>query len=216
MRHFYKIFLFFVFCAAFLTGCDDSYKIESFGDGIGSTEVTEIEITEKEAISGDINPEDRSDSSDNKDFESSIIYVYVCGAVKKPDVYELPEGSIAKDAIEMAGGLTDSAAVNYINPAKRISDGERIFIPTEEEIQSGTFPEDIYEADENAIETGKININTAKKDELMKLPGIGSSKAEAIIAYREEHGAFSDIKEIMNVSGIGENIYEKLKDKVTV
>ena len=164
MRHFYRLFLFFVFSATFLTGCDDSYKIESFGDGSGSTEVTKNEITEKEVITGNGNPEDANDgeeSSDNKDFEDNIIYVYVCGAVKKPDVYKLPEGSIAKDAIERAGGLTDSAAVNYINPAKRISDGERIFIPTEEEIQSGAFPEDIYESDVNDTETGKININTA-------------------------------------------------------
>ena len=201
------------------TGCEDSYSVESFKENVD----TSVSVDTENPGTVETDPEDNSGSGDDSesvseenDTENNIIYVYVCGAVKNPDVYELPPGSLARDAIEMAGGLTESAAVDHINPARRINDGERVYVPYEDDVQNGTFSDDIYEADANDTDAGKININTAGKEELLKLPGIGNSKAESIIAYREEHGAFSDVKELMNVSGIGEGIYEKLKDKVTV
>ncbi len=220
MRHFKTVLILaFVFCLMLCTGCGDSYSVESFsedGDASASTDTAESETEEANGMQNTESSDDSEESTGDNESETGIIYVYVCGAVNNPDVYELPLGSIARDAIEMAGGLTEEAAVDHINPAKRINDGDRIYVPYEEDVQSGTFSEDIYEADANDTDNGKININTAGKEELLKLPGIGNSKAESIIAYRNEHGAFSDVKEIMNVSGIGESIYEKLKDMVIV
>ena len=146
-------------------------------------------------------------SSQKEEESHRQICVYVCGAVVSPGVYELKEGSRICDGIAVAGGLSEVAYIDRINQAELLSDGQMLRIPTIEEVE-----QEALEAEKN----GLVNINQASCEELMTLPGIGQSKAEAIISYREEHGAFQSTEEIMNISGIKEKAYEKVKDSITV
>ncbi len=134
----------------------------------------------------------------------SPIVVYVGGAVRHPGLYTLPPGSRVYDAITAAGGLTGDANPDAINPAARLSDGQRVWIP-------GT--------DENvpmASHGAQVNINQASQAELERLPGIGPATAQKIITYREAHGGFQTIEEIMEVPGIGPATFEQIRDLITV
>ena len=154
--------------------------------------------------------------------------VHICGAVNRPGVYTFPEGSRVCDAVEAAGGLSEEAAASSLNQAALLSDGLQIVVPTEEELEglssqaasSGVFSSGIFPADgaQNAAGSGNglVNINTASLEELMTLPGIGQTRAEAIVAYRQERGSFQTIEDIMKVDGIKEGSFEKLKEKITV
>ena len=137
------------------------------------------------------------------------VAVYVCGAVVSPGVYYLPIDAIKQDALEAADGFCEGAATTYVNLAEKIKEGEQIYFPYEEELVDGYSLLDDEGSD-------KVNINRATKDELMTLPGIGESKAEAIISYREEHGAFQSIEEITSIPGIKEGIYDNIKDYIVV
>ena len=151
--------------------------------------------------------------------EPEVIAVFVCGAVRNEGVYELCEGSRVIDAVNAAGGFTDDADRVFINQAQFVYDAQRIEIPTVDQAealrQSGTTSGDGSGGMTSGAEVsggGKININTAGVQELMMIPGIGRSKAEKIIEYREENGRFGSIEEITNVNGIGDSMYEKMKD----
>ncbi len=133
------------------------------------------------------------------------IFVFVCGAVKCEGVYEMPQGSRVFEAVSMAGGFSENAAVSQVNQAEILEDETKLYIPTIDEI-----------AEAESVEDGKVNINTAAKEELMTLPGVGQSKAELIIQYREEHGRFQAIEDIMNISGIKEGLFGKIKDLIKV
>lgn len=159
-----------------------------------------------------INESQASEALGETQKEDGTVAVYVCGCVIRPGVYYLPQDSRVCDAIESAGGLTKEASVNYWNLAHKIEDGMKIYVPTEEESLSMEPQEEVNTSTSN----GKININTADKEELMKLPGIGSTRADRIIAYRTEHGKFADITDLMNVSGIKGTIYQELEDYITV
>lgn len=136
-------------------------------------------------------------------------YVYICGAVAEPGVYEVPEGGRICDALELAGGLTAEAEPTALNQAQTVEDGQMIRVPTREEAR--------LEAEaEQTAEDGRVNINTATVQELMELPGIGASKAESIVSYREEHGAFSRPEELMNITGIKSGVYEKIRESIRV
>jgi len=154
--------------------------------------------------------------------ESLLCYVHVCGAVVHPGVYQLKSGSRVYEAIQMAGGVTDKAYDAGLNQASVISDGDRIVVPTIEEWEAGLFKENVTDAGvlESGVQertsNGLVNLNTASKDELCTLQGIGESRAEAIISYREQYGKFTSIEEIQNVSGIKEGLYNKIKDRITV
>ncbi|MDF2616972.1 MAG: hypothetical protein K0Q47_1628 [Sedimentibacter sp.] len=139
--------------------------------------------------------------------ELSCIYVDIDGAVINPGVYEFKEGDRVIDAIERAGGLKDTAYTKNLNKARKLVDGEKIYIFEEGE---NTF-QDLY----NDGNKGKININTASKDDLMSLTGIGDVYAERIIDYRSVK-VFSSIEEIKDVQGIGDKIFEKIKDSITI
>lgn len=140
--------------------------------------------------------------------DNEIIYVYVCGQVQSPGVYTVPEGSRVYDLFELAGGFTESAAVDYWNQARVLTDGEMIYVPSKEEVKDRTF-EDTQRGKEDKSE--KININTASKEELMTLPGIGEAKAMAILTYRQQNGPFSSIEEVKQVEGIKEAVFSKIK-----
>jgi competence protein ComEA len=131
--------------------------------------------------------------------------------VVNPGVYELPAGSRVFDALELAGGITEEGVPTALNFAEQIYDGEQILVPTWEEYEAGWTV-----SGTEAEEDGLININTATKEQLMTLNGIGESRAQAIIAYREEHGPFTAIEDLMLVSGIKEAAFEKVKDYITV
>lgn len=147
-----------------------------------------------------------------------MVAVHVCGAVLYPGVYYLEPGSIRQEALAAAGGFAEDAAVDYVNLAAQISAGEKLYIPYADEVSGQEIP--VSGLGENVSETteasGKVNLNTAAKEELMTLPGIGESKADAIIQYREETGLFQDIEDIMLVPGIKEGTYNNIKEYIVV
>jgi competence protein ComEA len=140
---------------------------------------------------------------------SDTLFVYICGAVESPGVYELESGSRICDVLELAGGFSGEADTGCLNLAELVSDGEKVYVPTEDETAG-----DAAAQEEEA--SGKVNINTASKEILVTLPGIGESKADSIIAYRTEHGDFSSIEDIMEIPGIKEAVFSKIKELITV
>ncbi|MBR6405372.1 MAG: helix-hairpin-helix domain-containing protein [Lachnospiraceae bacterium] len=149
--------------------------------------------------------EDSEDSASEPETEESLL-VYVSGAVRNPGVYRLPLGSRVYEALDAAGGLTQEAEEGLINLAEPLTDGEMIYFPKKGEDSSGQVQ----------LSDGKVDLNRAGKEELMTLPGIGETKAEAILQYRKEHGPFQTIEELMQVSGIGEALFEKIKNRVKI
>lgn len=174
---------------------------------------------------------------------AAACYVHICGEVVSPGVYEMEEGSRIFQVVERAGGFTEQAAAQYLNMAQEVCDGMKIVVPDtsslEGEEQFG------IEAGENGGAAagkagpgiivpgtpknagnggtaggepvkGKVNLNTASKEELMTLKGIGEAKADDIISYRESHGGFQKIEDIMKISGIKNAAFEKIKDDITV
>lgn len=153
----------------------------------------------------------------------SIIYVHLCGAVEEPNVYQVEAGARLIDVIELAGGLTSDAAGDYINQAMLTEDGQRIYIPTKDELADLTLAE--YVIGDNNVTTikdvdieasGKVNINTAGDTELMSLPGIGQAKAKAIIDYRRKYGDFKDITDLMDIPGIKEGLFGQIEELIIV
>jgi len=149
------------------------------------------------------------------------IVVHVIGAVVRPGVYALPEGSRVQDAVMAAGGLLAEANPNAINLAAKLEDGQQVAISD----QSGRVPLavtptaafEVIEPTKPAPESGDlININTASQEELESLPGIGPTLAQRIIDYRTEHGPFKQIEDIMNVPGIGPATFDQIADLITV
>ena len=128
-----------------------------------------------------------------------------------PGVYELQENSRLYEAITAAGGLTEAAADTYLNQAEILTDGQQIYVPSGEEVQA---PADLLQRPEAG--DGKGNINTASREELMTLTGIGEAKAEAIIRYREDKGSFKSAEELKEVEGIKDGVYNKVKDQIKV
>lgn len=177
---------------------------------------------------------DRSSKSEN--LNSNIVRIDISGAVKKPGVYQIKEGSIVEDAIKLAGGITKDVSENdlakQINRAEILSDGQKIIIPIKTSISesSQTFTTTTQEVESKVAGSstskststkapdiqGKININSASLSELDKLPGIGPAYAQRIIDYRNSSGGFKSINEIENVKGIGPKTFEKIKDYITI
>lgn len=138
---------------------------------------------------------------------STSCYVHICGEVVSPGVYELEEGSRVFQAVEQAGGLTEQAAADSLNMAESVRDGMKILVPNREEVKDQF---------KKVGENHQVNINTAGKEELMTLKGIGESKAQDIIRFRETRGSFQSIEEIKKISGIKEAAFQKIKDDITV
>lgn len=142
--------------------------------------------------------------------EVEMVCVHVCGAVNNPGVYELPKGSRIYEAIDAAGDFAEDAASDYTNLAQIINDEMKIIIPTMQDVENGYIPM------QSDSDEGLININTADVTALCTLPGVGESRAEAIIAYRKRNGSFETIEQIMEVDGIKEAMYAKIQDKICV
>lgn len=176
----------------------------------------------------------RTELSDASSEEAKTLVVHICGAVSAPGVYELPAGSRIIDAVEAGGGFLPEADEACCNLAEEIVDGCQIYImtkmescadgQTEKKAGIQTSPDsDMQTTDRNvrsnsapALENGLVNLNTADIAALTTLPGIGESRAKAIISYREQHGAFAQIEDIMKISGIKQAAFSKIKDKITV
>lgn len=142
------------------------------------------------------------------DYETLVsdIYVYICGHVNSPGVVKCQSGMRLYEAVELAGGADDSADMSLVNLAEPVNDGERIYIPS--------YGEDIPVMEEET--KGLININKATAEELMTLPGIGSSRAADIVSYRTDNGRFQTIEDIMKVSGIKEAAFNKIRNYICV
>lgn len=142
------------------------------------------------------------------------IGVYICGEVKKPGVYIMKQGDRIEKLINMAGGFTKNADIRAVNLAAKLKDEDFIIIRSKIMIDNSSTGVNPF--GEGQTQEDKININTATKEQLKTLPRIGDSYAQRIIEYREKNGFFKDIKDIMKVSGIGEKMFENIKDKITV
>lgn len=155
------------------------------------------------------------DSKENKYLQTSsnnTIVVEIKGEVMKPDVYTLSEGSIVKDLIEMAGGLTNEADISNINRAKEINNHDLIIIRNINDVNMETEIKN-NEVNEES-DDGKISINNSDISKLKEIPGVGEVKANSIILYREKNNGFKSIEELKNVDGIGEKTFEKIKDSI--
>lgn len=222
-KHKGKIFiLIFILFTAFTIY--DTYSMETESE----TEIkTDPEVTEKE------------ERKENKEKETKVL-VDVKGEVNTPGVYDLTNNNTVIDAINKAGGLTKSSDTSNLNLSKKLEDEMVIIVYSKSEIKEMEEPkvqcppcndacikeedekakldasEKTESKEENKTVTGKVNINTATSSELQTLNGIGEAKAKAIIEYREKNGNFEKIEDIKNVSGIGDSVYEKIKDNITV
>lgn len=174
-----------------------------------------IRMSDEEESCTDLSDENMTSVSEivNETQTSVMLFVHVCGAVVNPGVYQLEPGSRLYEAVERAGGLTEDADGTCLNMARELSDGEQVLILTKEEMAA--MPH--VPTDSQRTQTpGLVNINTATLAELTTVSGIGESRAQAIIAYREVNGAFQCIEDIKQVDGIKDGLFSKIKDQITV
>lgn len=168
-------------------------------------------------------------NQDNAQEKVKECYVDICGAVVTPGVYKVYADTRIYEVVLLAGGLTVDAEQSCINQALCVYDGMKLIVPTKAEWEAG-----VYMLDEQGLivttgqelgdlqrasqteNDGMININEATLEELCTLPGVGNTKAESIIAYREQYGKFSSIEDIKKVAGIKEGLFEKIKSKIKV
>jgi len=146
------------------------------------------------------------------------VYVHVSGCVTKPGVYSVNEGSRVYDAIETAGGFTEEAALEALNLARLVQDGEQIVVPSQADVEQGTIAPEATSSDQTmgGSTSSLVNINQATLSELTQLPGIGEATAQKIIADREQNGWFNSIEELKRVSGIGDKKFEALADLICI
>lgn len=146
-----------------------------------------------------------------------LVPIYICGAVKNPDVYYIASSAIVKDVVTMAGGFTEEANQQCVNLASQVTPNGKIIVPKiGEEIDKNI---DSYENNMrvNLNQVGEsVNINTASIEELQRLKGIGEKKANAIKDYRDKNGGFKAIEELTEVDGIGDKTFENIKDKIII
>lgn len=211
----------------------DSEEDDGSRGQVKKSEETESSEEQDKKSEGE-NPEDKdSNEGQEKSEEKSTICVYICGAVVNEGVYEVPAGSRVSDVLDKAGGYSEEALHGYVNLARTLEDGERVYIPDKQELESlgilegdgsssGSGDSSGASADGSSGSSADgsnetlVNINTADSETLQTLPGIGEKKAADIIAYREEHGAFSSTEDLKNISGIGDSTFEKLSPHITV
>lgn len=189
-----KVCFLLAFIVAVMTGCREKTK-------------EEISL---------IQTEDQKDAEQNKDTDMEVaesIYVDVAGQVNNPDVYELPAESRIFQAIEAAGGFTEKAAVSGINQAQKLEDGQQIYVPSQKEVQAADLTTG---KNQEEVVDGRVNLNTASRQELMTLTGIGEVRADAIIRYRENEGGFCSIEDLKKVEGIKDGVFEKIKDQIKI
>lgn len=230
--------------ACFLCGCTRKEELLLLTDEAVSGETGEAESVDtggaEPALQEEAAASERTQMPVEETPAGSVLYVHVCGAVETPGVYELPAGSRVYEAVQAAGGFSADAEQNYVNQAQILTDGVKLVIPTWEEAAAAKSGEEAdsgaaaQEKSDAVLQIGivggeeppggeaaertdaKININTASVKELCSIPGVGETRAAAIVSYRESHGGFAKPEDIMKVSGIKEGMYEKIKDSISV
>lgn len=159
---------------------------------------------------------EESNAQTNDTNDEKYITVYINGEVKSPKVYRMKDGSIMDDLIREAGGFTQNADMDrlklQLNLASKLRDGDHIYIYSKND--SGTQTSSSSQL--SSSEGGKVNLNTATKDELKTVPGIGDVTAQKIIDFREKNGGFKTIDDLKKIDRIGEKTFEKFKDKVDI
>lgn len=199
MKKLQRLFILMVLALSF-AGCakdTEIYLEEAQTESVPETEQAQEEV--------------RTQKPD-KETEVLPLVVYVCGEVVNPGVYELTSGMRICDAVDAAGGLTKKASRDYWNLAEELTDGQMLYFPTAEEAKK----REESAAEPGGTADGKVNINTADISQLLTIPGIGQTRAEAVLAYRQENGSFQSIEDIMKVSGIKNGLFERMKDYITV
>ena len=179
-------------------------------------------------------PDGAEDSAAEQMAETEkLIYVHVCGAVQHPGVYPMAEGTRVYEAVALAGGFLPEADEQWLNQAAVIGDAQKLYVYSKEETrqmeaeplrnswtggeEAAQNPGTAGDADVSLSDGGDlVDLNTASKEELMTLPGIGEAKAEAILQYRSEHGGFSCAEDLLQISGIKEGVFSRIKDRITV
>lgn len=220
MKQAINMILAFALLVVIVTGCgmkDTIYLEQSASEAILSEQNTQQQETEASMQAGT----EHESVTESDEMDADLCYVYVCGAVVNAGVYQLPSGSRVCDVIALAGGMTEDASAISINQAEQIRDGQMIFLPTQEEAAAGVTGDVLTQhivgtSGDTGESDGRVNINTASVEQLMTLSGIGQSKADDIIAYREAHGTFASVEEIMYVDGIKEGLYNRIKDDIRV
>lgn len=196
------ICLFFILGVSLLTGCYHSAEVMTAS--VEQAEQSDRELPDS-SVGQNLGTESDNVYSDSvSDDSEQKIYVYVCGHVNQPGVYALFEDSRICDALEMAGGVTDDGQPEALNQAEHMTDGQTLYVPGRDETLTM----------QTEVDDGLVDINQADRESLMTLPGIGESKADDILQYREEHGAFASIEELMKIPGIKEGVFNKIKDKI--
>ena len=201
MNQTFRVFLVIAAATSLLCGCGARNNVYLEKNAV---ETGELCVTEAQSATETEEPDGAK--------EEKTCLVYVCGAVVAPGVYELDDGSRIYEAVELAGGFMEDAAEDVLNLAESVTDGQMIRIPTEEEQEAAGR----QGAEADSAADGKLDLNRADVAALMELPGIGQSKAEAIVGYREEHGYFSRKEDLMKVEGIKEGVFNKIKDRIKV
>lgn len=197
-----SIFLAFI-CSLFIVG--EVYYF--FFSGPKTEDYSDSNFTvQKHEAESDKDKNDKKESSDK-------VIVDVKGAVKNPGVYESTKEKRVKDIIDEAGGLLEDADTSNINLSEKLKDQMVVYV-----LKNGEKPKQIMNSSSlsNGSNSEVININTANKEQLMKISGVGKTKADAIIEYREKNGNFKNKEDITKVKGIGKSTFDKIKDKIEV
>lgn len=225
------IFIIFILCGC-LYSCKDSEKtvvslegrVQDSSNKTDSESKSDITSDNDKVTSDNIVKDNDNKTSDdiepqnNKEAEK-LIYVYICGEVQNPGVYQVDEGARMYQVVDLAGGILETGAQNYLNLAETVTDGQKVVVPTKEEakqLEETPQIEANKETKQEEASSQYININTADEATLTTLPGIGASKAKSIISYRDSKGGFQSIEELMKIEGIKEGVYNKVKDMITV
>lgn len=207
---------FFCLFLAVLTACGPEGILMETGEGGEGTTAADEWTSE----AGSVSITEGNETGDSKLEETlrDLIYVYVCGQVRTPGVYVLDEGSRLFEAVDMAGGILPEGDSNRINLAAVLTDGQKIYIPSAAEAETMQYEEALLEEpeDDGNVGEGRVNINRASKETLMTLPGIGEAKADAILAYRQAEGDFESPEALMNVPGIKEGVFARIKDRIVI
>lgn len=177
---------------------------------------TEDEIVQQEE---EAMYDDKKDPLETKKAEETEeeIWIDLQGAVQRPGVYQLAPGSRMQEAVQLAGGLLPVAERRAVNLAQSVRDGEVVYVPRKDEWDEAAWKQSLTEPKgKGDSDQPTIAINKATAEELTSLPGIGEAKASAILAYREKNGPFQSKEEIMEVSGIGEKLFERMQDLISL
>ncbi len=205
------------------SGQSPTFEVVASEDAEGSFEAKEgtTGASEESQAASPSEPSQRS-GADQDSAVLPTLAVHVSGAVASPGVYELEEGARVRDAVEAAGGFAAEASQESVNLARKVSDGEQIFVLTVEEFEASSSSSSPSSESSDAGARGSsgagglVNINTAGLEALDSLPGVGPATAQAILDEREANGPFASVEDIQRVSGIGEKKYEKLKGSICV